>query len=150
MCRTMPWTTGRAMVLQLRSCWLVSPPTATPSAWLPPTQLLVLLPVDPELLDLSPVRLASGPTMRFEFHSRDHNRGQYVVCTYITCIPNFQSLPPIRSVLSWSKEPLRLGMAPSRCHMPTTREHGLDMTMLRASRLRYVVLFFKSKFLSQT
>ena len=65
----------------------------------------------------------------------------YVHMSY-TWIPNFKSLPSIRSVLSWSKEPLRLGTAPSRCHMPTTREPGLDMTMLRASRLRYEVLFF--------
>lgn len=53
------------MVPQLRNCSLVSPPTATPSAWLPLTPLWELLLVDPELLDLSPVSRASGPTMRF-------------------------------------------------------------------------------------
>lgn len=64
--RIMPWTTGRAMVLLLRSCLLDSQLMDTPSCWLALPTLVWGLPLlDLDLLDLTPGSLDSGLTMRW-------------------------------------------------------------------------------------
>lgn len=95
--RTMLWTTGRAMVLLLRSFLLDSPPMGTPSSWLALPTLVWELPLlDLDLLDLTPGKLDSGLTMRwgsrylviyFDILSYSHNFG---LISHFNSILSFQ------------------------------------------------------------